>query len=107
VGSDSAHLEGAVRSEDGDVYAEYMLDTGMEGYTRTPGNRLALMLRREAGETTEFMMFTLWESFEAIRAFAGDDPEKAVFYPEDDRFLIERDWMVSHFEVHAAAGIPT
>ncbi len=98
--------KGAVRREDGDAYAEYMRDTGMEAYTTTPGNRLALMLRRDVGENTEFVMFSLWESFESIRAFAGDDPEKAVFYPEDDRFLIERDWTATHFDVHTAAGIP-
>jgi heme-degrading monooxygenase HmoA len=98
--------KGAVRRDDGDAYAEYMRDTGMEGYTTTPGNRLALMLRRDVGDKTEFVMFSLWESFESIRAFAGGHPEKAVFYPEDDRYLIERDWTVAHFDVHTAAGIP-
>ncbi len=97
--------KGAVRNEDGDAYAEYMRDTGMEAYTKTPGNRLALMLRRDVGEKTEFVMFSLWESFESIRAFAGDDPEKAVFYPEDDRFLIERDRTATHFDVQTAVGI--
>jgi hypothetical protein len=36
---------------------------------------------------------------DAVKAFAGDDPERAVFYPEDDRFLIERDLTVAHYEV--------
>jgi hypothetical protein len=44
-------------------------------------------------------MYTTWESMDAIRAFAGDDPEQAVFYPEDDRFLIDRDLTVAHYEV--------
>ena len=44
-------------------------------------------------------MFTLWDSIEAVQAFAGDDPETAVFYPEDDRFLVERDLRSHHFEV--------
>jgi heme-degrading monooxygenase HmoA len=96
---------GAVRKEDADEYAEYMRGTGMEGYTATPGNRLAVMLRRDVGGKTEFVMFTLWESLESIRAFAGDESERAVFYPEDDRFLVERDWTATHYDVHAAAGI--
>jgi hypothetical protein len=29
---------------------------------------------------------------------ACDDPERAVFYPEDDRFLLERDLCVSHYD---------
>jgi hypothetical protein len=36
---------------------------------------------------------------DAVRRFAGDEPERAVYYPEDDRFLIDREDMVSHFEI--------
>jgi heme-degrading monooxygenase HmoA len=95
---------GAVRHEDRDAYAEYMQDTGVAGYVATPGNRGVWMLRRDRGAVTEFVMFTLWESMDAVRAFAGDDPETAVFYPQDDRFLVERDLVSHHFEVvgHAA-----
>ena len=39
----------------------------------------------------EFVTFSLWDSIDAIKAFAGEDYETAVFYPEDDRFLVERD----------------
>jgi hypothetical protein len=42
---------------------------------------------------------SFWESREAIEGFAGQDIEKAVFYPEDDRFLVERDLSVRHYEV--------
>jgi heme-degrading monooxygenase HmoA len=90
---------GAVRKEDGDAYARYMQDTGVAGYASTPGNRGVHMLRRDVGERTEFVMYTLWDSIEAIEAFAGEDPEVAVFYPEDDRFLVERDLTASHYEV--------
>jgi heme-degrading monooxygenase HmoA len=57
------------------------------------------MLRRDVGGTTEFVMFTLWDSMEAIKTFAGEDPEVAVFYAEDDRFLVDRDEFVSHYVV--------
>jgi heme-degrading monooxygenase HmoA len=90
---------GAVAQADGDAYAEYMDGTGMAGYRNTPGNRGAWMLRRDVDDKTEFVMFTLWDSMEAVRAFAGDQPEIAVFYPEDDRYLVKRDETVSHYEV--------
>jgi len=90
---------GAVRNEDGDAYAAYIGETGLAGYVATPGNRGAWLLRREVGERTEFVAFTLWDSLDAIRAFAGDDPETAVYYPEDDRYLVERDEKVKHYEV--------
>jgi hypothetical protein len=30
-------------------------------------------------------------------------PEVAVFYPEDDRFLVERETVVTHYEVETHA----
>ncbi|HEV2892680.1 MAG TPA: antibiotic biosynthesis monooxygenase [Actinomycetota bacterium] len=96
--------KGAVRRRDGDAYARYMQDTGVAGYARTPGNRGVWMLRRDVGDRTEFVMFTLWDSLEAVKAFAGDDHETAVFYPEDERFLVERELVATHYEVDTHAG---
>ena len=59
------------------------------------------MLRRDDGDHSEIVTFSLWDSRDSIRAFAGDDIDQAVFYPEDDRFLIERDLRVRHYEVVA------
>ena len=87
---------------DEDAYASYMERTGIPGYTGTPGNRGVYMLRREIGDRCEFVMVSFWESLEAVKAFAGEDYEAAVFYPEDDRFLIDRDERSLHFDVVAA-----
>ena len=97
---------GAVARADGDAYARYMNETGVRGYVAVAGNRGAWMLRRDVGDRTEFVMFTLWDSLEAVKEFAGEDYEAAVFYPEDDRFLIERDTTSTHYtvEAHAARG---
>jgi heme-degrading monooxygenase HmoA len=73
----------------------------MAEYRSTPGNQGAWMLRRDDGDRTEIITFSLWDSPDSIRAFAGDDIDQAVFYPEDDRFLIERDRRVRHYEVVA------
>jgi heme-degrading monooxygenase HmoA len=96
--------KGAVRRRDGDAYARYMQDTGVADYAGTPGNRGVWMLRRDLDGRTEFVMFTLWDSLEAVRSFAGDDHETAVFYPEDDRFLVERDHTAAHYQVDTQAG---
>jgi heme-degrading monooxygenase HmoA len=94
---------GAVNRDDADAYAAYMQETGIAGYRHTTGNRGVWMLRRNLDAKTEFVMFTLWDSMEAIKAFAGSDPEVAVFYPEDDRFLIEREERVAHYSVDTQA----
>ena len=88
-----------MRLEDRDAYADYIRDTGIAGYRATPGNRGAWLLRPDVDERTEFLTFTLWDSLDAVRAFAGDDVEAAVYYPEDDRYLVERDDTVAHYEV--------
>jgi heme-degrading monooxygenase HmoA len=50
-------------------------------------------------ERAEFVLVTLWESEATVRAFAGPDVGRAVFYPEDERFLIEKGERVAHYEV--------
>jgi antibiotic biosynthesis monooxygenase (ABM) superfamily enzyme len=89
---------GATAAVDGDAYAAYMEETGMTNARKIPGSRGTLVLRHTDRDRTEFETVLLFESLEDVRAFAGDDIEKAVFYPEDDRYLIERDLGVTHYE---------
>jgi heme-degrading monooxygenase HmoA len=89
---------GTVRRADADEYADYIRETGFREYAQTPGNRGAWMLRRDHGDRTEFITLSMWESEEAIRAFAGDDIEAAVLYPEDEHYLIGES-SVTHYEV--------
>jgi heme-degrading monooxygenase HmoA len=90
---------GAVRAQDADAYAAYVQRTGIEGYQRTPGNRGAWQLWRTEGERAEVITLSFWDSRAAIEGFAGHDIDQAVFYPDDDQFLIERDLTVRHYEV--------
>src|SRR4051812_48194473 len=90
---------GAVARADGDEYEAYVDGTGFAAYGETPGNRGAWMLRRDRGDLTEFVTLSLWESLDAVKAFAGEDYDVAVLYPEDERFLVERDDTVAHYQV--------
>jgi heme-degrading monooxygenase HmoA len=89
---------GVVRRDDAEAYAAYVRDTGFVRYAETAGNRGAWMLRRDTGDRTELVTLSLWDSTDAIRAFAGQDIEAAVLYPEDERYLIEPS-TVAHYEV--------
>ncbi len=89
---------GTVRTEDADEYAQYISDTGFAEYGRTPGNRGAWMLRRDEGGETVFITLSMWDSRDAIKAFAGEDIEAAVLYPEDEKFLIG-DSTIVHYDV--------
>jgi heme-degrading monooxygenase HmoA len=90
---------GAVRAKDAAEYAAYAQRTGIEGYQGTPGHREAWLLWRTEGNHAEFVTVSFWESREAIEAFAGQDINTAVFCPDDERFLIERDLTVNRYEV--------
>ncbi len=96
---------GAVRVEDAEAYAAYIDETGLAEYGRTAGNRGAYMLRRERDGLVEFVTVSMWDDMDAVKAFAGEAPERAVFYPEDDRYLVERDETVTHYEVARTVNV--
>ena len=76
-----------------------MTRTGFRDLRATPGNLGVFGLRRTGPKKAEFIVLSLWESEAMIRGFAGEDIGRAVFYPEDEAFLIEKDDHVDHFEV--------
>ena len=90
---------GRVPAEKADRYHAYLLKTGVEDYRATPGNRGAYVMRRVEDQVAHFELLTFWDSVDAIKAFAGDDYERARYYAEDDEFLMEREPHVTHLEV--------
>ncbi len=93
---------GATRERDSETYLDYLNRTGVEECRSTPGNRGVFVLRRVEGGRAEFLFLSLWESWQAIEAFAGKDRDKAVYYDEDAAFLLEMEPRVRHFEVAVA-----
>ena len=92
---------GAVRAGRGDAYAAYLDATGVRDIRATPGNQGVLVLRRDAPAQTEFTFISLLDSMDAIRHFAGDDVERARYYPEDREFLLHLEPTVTHHSVVA------
>jgi heme-degrading monooxygenase HmoA len=91
--------KGTTRVSDADAYVDYLGRTGFIEYERIAGHRRTIALRRIHDDRAEFVILSLWDSMDAIRRFAGDDVDRAVFYSEDDRYLVERDEHVTHFDV--------
>lgn len=86
-----------------DEYVEFLNKTGVKDYRATEGNLGAYVLRRIEGEQAHFLTLTFWDSVESIKNFAGEDYEKARYYPEDKDFLLEFEEKVTHFEVMFSA----
>jgi heme-degrading monooxygenase HmoA len=94
---------GRVPAAKADAYHAYLLRSGIADYRATPGNRGVLVQRHIVGDVAHFTLTTLWDSIDSIKAFAGEDYERARYYPEDDDYLLEREPGVHHAEVLLAA----
>jgi quinol monooxygenase YgiN len=88
---------GRIRRSDADAYVAYLRATGVADYRAAPGNAGVLVLQRDEGDETEIVFLSLWESEAALLAEVGD--ETARYYPEDDRFLLDREPLAPHFRV--------
>jgi heme-degrading monooxygenase HmoA len=86
-------------------YLRYLHATGLKDYAATDGNRGMLVLGNVGAEQAEFALISFWESMDAIRRFAGDDVEKAVYYPEDEKYLLTFEPKVAHYEVANLTGL--
>jgi uncharacterized damage-inducible protein DinB/heme-degrading monooxygenase HmoA len=95
--------DGVTPAAQADEYADYVRRTGVTDLAATDGNQGVYLLRRREGDRARFRVLSLWDSMEGIRRFAGDDAERARYYPEDARFLLALEPNVEHFEVVAAA----
>ena len=82
-----------------DQYFDFLKVTGIKDYRETKGNQGVLVLRRISEGRAEFLLLTFWESWDAIRQFAGDDVEKAFYYPEDSEYLLSMEPEFEHYEV--------
>jgi heme-degrading monooxygenase HmoA len=89
---------GETAAEKADEYLDYLNRTGIPGYRATPGNRGAFVLRRIEGDRAHFLTLSLWDSLESIKKFAGEDYERARYYPEDEKFLLAFEPTVQHYE---------
>ena len=90
---------GITLAEKADAYIARLNETGLKDYPDTPGNRGVTVLRRVQGEHSEIVLISLWDSMAAVRAFAGENPERSVYYPEDEDYLLEMEPLVRHYEV--------
>ena len=97
---------GRVRNELLDEYCGYIAETGLRDYEKTPGNRGAYMLTRKHATHGEVITVSFWDSYESIEQFAGTPHDRARYYPEDKRFLLEFPERVDHYDVTLADTTP-
>ena len=90
---------GITPREQGEAYLEHLRQTALPALAEQAGQHGAWVLRRVQGDRCEFALLSLWESMDALRAFAGDHPERAIYFAEDDKFLLDMEPLVRLYEV--------
>ena len=87
-----------IRRATSDAYMDYVRKTGIAEYRRTPGNLGAVVAVRDIDATrSEVVTLSWWTSLDAIRAFAGEPPDRARYFPDDDQYLLTRPDHVRHY----------
>jgi heme-degrading monooxygenase HmoA len=84
--------------ENADAYEALLRSEILPGIHRVTGYRGAYLLRRDLGDEVEFVTLTLFESLDAVRAFAGEDYEKAVVPSQARKLLARFDERSVHYE---------
>jgi hypothetical protein len=84
--------------EDADAYEQFLLNELFPSMRDIPGFRGADVLRRHDGNEIAFVTLTRFESLDAIRLFAGDDPDVPVLEPQALALLSRYDERALHFD---------
>ncbi len=90
---------GKTRIADYEQYTDFLKEVAIPDYEKTVGFMGLTFLRNIHEEAGHFTLITYWRNLEVIKNFAGEDFEKAKYYPEDDDFLLEFEEEVQHHEV--------
>ena len=92
---------GKTKVEDYEEYTEFLKSEAIPDYEKTEGFKKLIFLRNVKENIGHFTLITFWENIEVVKNFAGEDFEKAKYYPKDDNFLLEFEEKVIHYEVFA------
>ena len=90
---------GQATAKNADAYHRHVTESVFPTLEQISGHIAAYLLQRNTADRVEFLAVTLWESIEAVKKFAGADPEFAVVEPEARAVLVEFDDFARHYEV--------
>lgn len=87
----------AATEEGAEAYRQHFTTSVLPELAGVPGHRGAYLLQRDAGGEVAIQVITLWESFDAVRGFAGEDTGTAVVEPAARAALTRFDATVTHY----------
>jgi heme-degrading monooxygenase HmoA len=90
--------------ENADAYESLLKEKVLPGLKGIAGYRGGYVLRREIPDAVEFVVINLFDSLDAVKAFAGPDYSVAVFEPEARVLLAKVEPLAAHYEVRVGLG---
>ena len=91
---------GRTKTTDAKEYREFVIETGVADYKSIKGNLGVQIWQREDGDVTHVYTVTWWDNYESIKQFAGEDFDKAKYYEDDKKYLLEFEEKVMHCECY-------
>jgi heme-degrading monooxygenase HmoA len=85
--------------ENAPAYRAHLERAVLPELRRLPGFLGLSLGQAGCGDRVELVVMSRWTSMDAIKAFAGSDPERAVVEPGARAVLIELDDFVTHYDV--------
>ena len=92
---------GKTQVKDKEAYSAILMEIAIPDYKKTVGFKGLSFLRNIQNNEAHFTLITYWENLDVIKNFAGQDFEKAKYYPIDKDYLLEFEENVRHYEVFA------
>ena len=90
---------GEVSIEKADDYEKFMIEKAAPDYSSIDGLLNLYFQRKDESTKAHFLLVTIWDSLESIKKFAGEEPEIAKYYLEDDDFLLEKEKYTSIYNI--------
>jgi heme-degrading monooxygenase HmoA len=85
-----------------DAYEKLLQEIVYPGLQTIEGYGGGYILRHDSGDETEFVTVNLFDSLDAVKAFAGPDYDVPVFEPEARHLLSKVEPIARHYEVRTA-----
>jgi hypothetical protein len=95
--------KGWTRPANADRYLAHLTEKIFPEMRTLSGQAGAWVLRRPAEDSVEFIVMSVWQSRQAIQAFAGENIEIAVVPPEAQALLSNWDAHAFHYDIVVAS----
>jgi hypothetical protein len=96
------HWKGWTKVNNADAYEKLLKERVIPDLRKDADYQGAYVLRRDVADETEFVVINFFGSIEAVRRFAGENYEVAIFEPEAELLLSRKEPFAAHYEVASA-----